>query len=129
MTTTSSAVPVELIAVRRHPNIAKKIPVVARIPHDNDEQRLMEKWRGTTPQGREIIRKKLWALERQLLTQNFDHHWPKIESMLPDGLLAMVGREQDETVGERIRNHLTRTRRWVTYRESVAHCVAAFAKL
>jgi hypothetical protein len=35
-----------------------------------EEERLQKKWAGTTPQGREIIRKKLHALKKRLALEN-----------------------------------------------------------
>lgn len=42
------------------------------------ERTVQQRWAGTTPQGRELIRKKLWKLKRDLLAQNGIHP-PRIE--------------------------------------------------
>ncbi len=61
----------------RHPHFAKPMlpprtwlvktsRVVVRLGLSAEEERLRERWKGTTPQGREIIRKKLYALKKLL---------------------------------------------------------------
>jgi hypothetical protein len=119
--------PVELIPVQRRPHLAKKIPIVSGIPLDGESKKVAERWRGTTPHGRELIRKKLWELERQLLRKDFDEHWPKIASMLPEGLFSRAVADQDENTGERICEHLTATQQWAGYRDSVTRCARAAA--
>src|SRR5690349_9852304 len=124
MTTMTFAPPAEPIPVQRRPHLASKIPVVPSIPHNDDAQKLAEKWRGTTPHGRELIRKKLWELKRQLLgtPQDFDEAWARIASMLPDGLFSRALSAQDESTHGIIAEHLTRTQQWAAYRASVERC-------
>lgn len=55
------------------------VTVVEKIDYQRQqvERSVQKKWEGTTPQGREIIRKKLWELKRQLQLE---------QGILPPGL-------------------------------------------
>lgn len=55
------------------------VTVVEKIDYQRQqvERSVQQKWEGTTPQGREIIRKKLWELKRQLQLE---------QGILPPGL-------------------------------------------
>lgn len=57
------------------------VTVVEKIDYQRQqvERSVQKKWEGTTPQGREIIRKKLWELKRQLQLE---------QGILPPGLEA-----------------------------------------
>jgi hypothetical protein len=118
-----------LPSVHRRPHLAKKIPIVSGIPLDGESKKVAERWRGTTPHGRELIRKKLWELERQLMTQDFNDHWPRIASMLPDKLFSRAVADQDENIGLGISEHLTHTHQWAAYRDSVTRCARAAAEM
>jgi hypothetical protein len=122
MTTTNTTPPVQLIPVHRRPNLAKKIPIVVGVPHEANSPEMIEKWKGTTPQGREIIRKKLYALKRQIEAQQFRENWPRIASIMTEGLFHAVLAYQDEKVRERVCDHLTRTQQWPAFRDSVKRC-------
>ena len=109
----------ELIAVQRRPHLAKKIPIVASATCNYNEQRLKAKWEGTTPQGRELIRKKLWEVKRELIGAGFDKPWSDIAAMFPADLFSAALSVQDKDILERMSGHLTRTGRWPTFRSSV----------
>lgn len=128
MTTINGTPSVELIPVQRRPHLAKKIPIVANATLNEASEQLMEKWRGTTPQGRELIRKKLWTLKRQLFVAKaeFDDHWAKITSLFPKRMFTRALSVQDYGTRERLSGHLTRTQQWPAYRTSVERTAAAF---
>ncbi len=56
------------------------LTVVEKIDYHRQqvERSVQEKWQGTTPQGREIIRKKLWEIRRQMLAARGVHP-PSVE--------------------------------------------------
>ena len=126
MMTMNSTPAVDLIPVQRRPHLAKKIPIVASINHNTDEQRIIEKWRGTTPHGREIIRKKLWKLQREMKLGLYAKHWTKITSMFPADLFAQALSVQDQEVAERISRHLSETQQWPVFLASVEQAAKLF---
>jgi hypothetical protein len=129
MTTTNSTPAAELIPVLRNPRLAKSLPIVAGITPNDDEQRIIEKWRGTTPHGRELIRKKLWVLQREMLGALFDKPWSKIVSMFPADLFARALSAQDTEVLECICGHLTRTHQWPAFQTSVEQAAEVFESI
>lgn len=54
-----------------------------------EEQRIQERWQGTTPQGREIIRKKLFELKRTLLATKMETQIEILRRLVP-GYVSLV---------------------------------------
>lgn len=128
MTTSNRTPTVELIPVQRRPHLKNKIPLLASAAPNDVSEQFREKWRGTTPQGRELIRKKLWTLERQMLAAKaeFEYHWGKIKSLFPKLMFTQALSIQDHDNCKYISEHLTRTEQWAAYRMSVERTAAAF---
>jgi hypothetical protein len=128
MTTINRTPVVELIPVQRRPHLAKKIPIVASDTLNEASEQLIEKWRDTTPQGRELIRKKLWTLKQQLFGAKveFDDHWAQIKSLFPKRMFTRALSVQDHDIRECLSGHLSRTQQWPAYQTSVERTAAAF---
>jgi hypothetical protein len=54
-----------------------------------EEQRIQKRWEGTTPQGREIIRKKLFALKEELLEAITEEQFEILRRLTPGYLKLM----------------------------------------
>jgi|PlaIllAssembly_1097288.scaffolds.fasta_scaffold02449_6 hypothetical protein len=76
---TNDLLPALTDGLNKNDRAVDTVTVVEKIDYQRQqvERSVQKRWEGTTPQGREIIRKKLWELKRQLQLE---------QGILPPGL-------------------------------------------
>ena len=158
-TTTSPTA--KIVTVKRHPESARKIPRVTtaaeleRRRADKEDEKM---WEGTTPQGREIIRKTLFGLlkqrkiaegtwvsglpkaepktsppsvegEQEAVVNEFWDQIGKIATALGDELYGEALRCQNVATRERIEAHLASSRHWPEFKAAATLVASAFEKI
>jgi len=126
----------ELEPVRRRKKHERQFPVPP--PEESDpaaEAALAEKYKGTTPHGREIIRKRLYKLKKDLnqAEQDFGVELGRLSQMLPQQTGAAP---VDQTVGvtsettcAQVAQQLVASNSAETYLATVARLLVAYAQV
>lgn len=85
-------------------------------------------YEGTSPQGREIIRKGLWDLKRHLRAaeRDFNRHWAKLMALFPARLYSGLLADPGQNLAKEVADYLTQSQQWDAFRVGVQQAQNAF---
>ena len=113
----------------RSPRQAIRIPLAVNMEDEAEMRESARRCAGTSPQGRELIRKHVWAVQQQMMEDDLNKKWAAIRPVLSEDLFETSLAIQDEDTRRRILQHLTNTDRWPMFHACVENALTAFEPL